>query len=77
MFVLLQLPPIPGGISNEGLLAVLFMVLLGAAGVLYALAKGWLRIGGDERALVAALNELAGEVRALKEAIKKNTGGEE
>lgn len=78
----MQLPEIPEGISNEGLLAVLFLVLLGVVAVVYALAKGWLRVGHnggsstkEERAeLLAAvvvnatrLGELASDIRSLKD----------
>lgn len=63
------IPSIPEGISNEGLLAVLFMVLLGVVAVIYGLSKGYVRIGPSESNYITAMHDL---VSSNKEVISSN-----
>lgn len=45
LILLDAIPTIPEGITSEGLIAVLFMVIMGFVGLFFALKGGYLRLG--------------------------------
>lgn len=62
MFFFFQLPipvpPIPSGIKDQGLLAVLFILVLGVVAGIYALSKGYIRIGPSDTVYISAMHDL-------------------
>lgn len=67
------IPPIPKGIGSEAVIAVLFMIMLGASILIYLLSKGYLKLGtteaSDIKTLTDTVNLLATSLNTKLDAI--------
>ena len=63
----LQLPEIPDKIDSEGILAILFLILIGAAVLLFVVSKGYLALGRSDMIPTATMLT---EIQALNSNLK-------
>lgn len=71
LYTFFQLPSIPEGVTDEGLLAVLFVFLVGAAVLIYVVSKGYLRLGKADGSEEIA--RLSADIERLIESCEKLT----